>query len=108
MTDRQTNASSGKVVSMFKPKQLLELAQGASMWSNGVLQSCYVDHDIVWRKVVQHISLGIGPESKETRDTHNQAHGQRNPGRIVGDHGKAIHGRFFERAIDQEAIVICW
>ena len=70
------------------------------------LQSCYVDHDIVRRKIVQHISLGIGPECKEAGKGHGEAHEQRNPGRVMCDHGKAIHGRFLERSVDKKAIMI--
>lgn len=60
------------------------------------LQSRYVDHDIVRRKIVQHISLGIGPKCKEAGKGHGQAHEQGNSSRVMCDHGKAIHGRFLE------------
>lgn len=48
MTERQTNASSGSVVNMFRPKQLVEISQKFHIKINGkIVQSCDVDNDIV-------------------------------------------------------------
>jgi hypothetical protein len=59
MTERQTNASRGKVVSMLRPKQL---DTGQSYFCSDISchsQSCYVHHDIVGREVVEHIALSL-------------------------------------------------
>lgn len=48
MTERQTNASSGSVVNMFKPKQLVKSAKKLNIRINGEsVQSCDVDDNIV-------------------------------------------------------------
>ena len=61
MTERQTNASRGKVVSMLRPKHL---DTGQSCLVNIIIayhsQPCYVDHDIVGGKVVEYVALSLG------------------------------------------------
>ena len=107
MTDRHTNASSGKVVSIFKPKQLLQLVRPiVSIGCQDILQSRKVDHDVVGWKVVEHVALGLRAKEKESRYSHCQAHQQRDSRGIMGHHRETVHGWFLQGTIDEKTIMI--
>lgn len=57
MTDRQTKASSGRVVSIFRPKQLFQVSIEQHGHKMCFSQSSDVDQDVVRREVIEHIAL---------------------------------------------------
>jgi hypothetical protein len=60
MTERQTNASNGKVVSMFRPKQLPAIRNVNPSGVNWrFIQSRDVNDDVIRREVVQDIALSL-------------------------------------------------
>ena len=89
-TSRQTKASSGSVVSMFRPKQLLhyvlaslnvhhtlfvrlQIDRGAKgKFARKTLQSCYVDHDIIRGEIIQHIALSLIAEIEVPSQGHRK------------------------------------
>jgi hypothetical protein len=108
MTERQTNASSGRVVSMFKPKQLVEVSNRFNVKVNvEVVQSGYVNNDIVGWKVVQNIALSLRPEGEKPCNSHGKTHDQRYSCRVMCDSGETVKGGPFQGAVNEKAVVIC-
>lgn len=90
---------------MFKPKQLQVLAKSRLPWQR-ILQSRYVDHNVIRREIIQDIALRFSPKEEKACQAHSQAQKQRYCRGIVGDLGKAIQGRLLEGTIDQETVVV--
>lgn len=70
------------------------------------LQSCYIDHDIVCRKVVEHIPQRLIAECEEASEGHCKTGKHRNASAVVRDPCKPVDGRLLQRAVDEEAVVI--
>lgn len=58
------------------------------------VQSCNIDQDIIGREIVEHVSLGFGPEGQKPTQGHGKTHDHGYPGRIMRDEGKAVHRGF--------------
>jgi hypothetical protein len=108
MTERQTKASSGRVVSIFKPKQLVKVSRSPNVEVNGeVVQSGNVDNNIVRWEVIQNIALGLGPEGEKPCYAHGKTHDQRYSCRVMRDSGETVEGGPLQGAVDEKAVVIC-
>jgi hypothetical protein len=93
---------------MFKPKQLVEISRRNDVIVNvEVVQSGYIDHDIVGWEVVQNIALSLRPKRKKSRDAHGKTHDQRYSCRVMCDSGETVEGGPLQGPVDEEAVVIC-
>lgn len=69
-------------------------------------ESCNVHHQIVFRKVVQHVAHRLVPECEISREGHDQARKQRDACTVVCDARKSVDGGLSQGAVDEETVMM--
>ena len=70
------------------------------------LQSRDINHYIIRREIIKDIALREITEAQVSGQRHGHAGEHADAGRVVGNAREAVHSRCFERAVDEEAIVV--
>lgn len=69
-------------------------------------QPCNIDHGVVGWEVVEHIALCLVAKGEKPSQRQRQTGHHGDTSRVVRDFGEPVDRRFFERAVDEEGVVM--
>jgi hypothetical protein len=70
------------------------------------VQTCNIDHDTIRREIIEHVAFGFVSKGKKTSKCHGQTGKHGDAGGVVSDPSESVEGGCFERAVDEETIMV--